>query len=435
MKTTGLPVTTVERDGALSHFAVHISPIYYLMLPFYCLIPRPETLQILQAAVLASAVIPLWMLGRHHGLHPCLRAAVCVLLLVYPSYAGGASYDIHENCFLTPLILWLFYGIDRKKISITALSAALTLMVKEDAPVYVAVVGLYLLLRSALQKDKWGRRVGAALTAGAIFWFLCATAYLSGKGDGVMTGRYQNFMYDGSGSLRSVVKAILLCPMKAVFECVDAEKQVFLALTVLPLLGLPLMTRRYERYLLLIPYLLVNLMSDYQYQHNIMYQYTFGSAACLFYLTVVNLADIKTSWKQTALLAAALSIGAVCFFGKVFPVAKRQIVNCARYEAYYDSQRELLDTIPEDASVAATTFYTVYLSRRSELYDVRYGARAHILGCDYVVIKTGETKTFQAYETGEKSGKEAFTQMLLENGFQQERVLPEVLEIYRKSGN
>ena len=29
MKTTGLPITTVERDGALSHFAVHVSPIYY----------------------------------------------------------------------------------------------------------------------------------------------------------------------------------------------------------------------------------------------------------------------------------------------------------------------------------------------------------------------------------------------------------------------
>ena len=55
MKTTGLPMTTVERDGLLSHFRVHMSPIYYLMLPVYCLVPRPETLQVLQAAVMASA--------------------------------------------------------------------------------------------------------------------------------------------------------------------------------------------------------------------------------------------------------------------------------------------------------------------------------------------------------------------------------------------
>ena len=43
MKETGLPMTTVERDGMLSHFAVHVSPIYYLMLPFYWLFPSPAT--------------------------------------------------------------------------------------------------------------------------------------------------------------------------------------------------------------------------------------------------------------------------------------------------------------------------------------------------------------------------------------------------------
>ncbi len=35
MKETGMPLTTVERDGLLSHFNVHMSPIYYLLLPFY----------------------------------------------------------------------------------------------------------------------------------------------------------------------------------------------------------------------------------------------------------------------------------------------------------------------------------------------------------------------------------------------------------------
>ena len=63
MKKTGLPMTTVERDGILSHFAVHVSPIYYLMLPFYWLVPAPATLQVLQAAVMASSVIPLWKIG------------------------------------------------------------------------------------------------------------------------------------------------------------------------------------------------------------------------------------------------------------------------------------------------------------------------------------------------------------------------------------
>lgn len=48
MKGSGAPMTTVERDGLLSHFAVHVSPIYYLLLPIYAVAPRPETLQILR---------------------------------------------------------------------------------------------------------------------------------------------------------------------------------------------------------------------------------------------------------------------------------------------------------------------------------------------------------------------------------------------------
>ena len=31
-------------------------------------------------------------------------------------------------------------------------------------------------------------------------------------------------MYDGSGSLVTVIKAVLLCPMKAIYECVDSQK-------------------------------------------------------------------------------------------------------------------------------------------------------------------------------------------------------------------
>ena len=37
----------------------------------------------------------------------------------------------------------------------------------------------------------------------------------------------------------------------------------------------------------------MNLMSDYTYQHNIFFQYTFGSTAFLFYLTKKNQAAEK----------------------------------------------------------------------------------------------------------------------------------------------
>ena len=431
MKETGLPITTVERDGPLSHFAVHVSPIYYLLLPFYCLAPYPATLQVLQAAVLASALIPLWKLGRHHGLKPWQRCLLCLVLALYPAYSGGASYDIHENAFLTPLILWLLYGLDRRSVPITAVSALLTCMVKEDAAVYVAVIALWQLVRGILRKDeKWNLLAGAALMAGSVAWFLAVTGYLAQNGDGVMTYRYKNFMFEGSDSLFTVIKAVLLCPMKAVYECVDPEKVEFIGLTLLPLLGLPLLTRRYERYILLIPYILVNLMSDYQYQHSIFFQYTYGATACLLYLTIVNLADVKLDRK--IILGGMAVIAAMMFLLNVVPKASTYPKYCATYAESYAQRRELLEQIPDDASAAATTFYTAPLANRETLYDIRYASRDHILECEYVVISLSDTNSFKKFATTEDNGREKFIEFLTENEYEWFAELEKQIVIYKR---
>lgn len=433
MKTTGLPITTLERDGALSHFAVHVSPIYYLLLPFYWIVPTPATLQVLQAAVLASAVIPLWKLGKHHNLPPLLRFGMCLLLLLYPAYAGGTSYDIHENAFLTPLLLWLFYGIDRKNGIVTAAAGVLTLMVKEDAAVYVAVVALYLLLRSLLSQDKkWGLITGSLLLAGALAWFAAVTGYLASSGDGVMTYRYDNFMYDGSDSLVTVVKAVLLCPMKAVFECVDAEKLKFIGLTMGALAFLPVLTRRYERLVLLIPYLLVNLMSDYQYQHDIFFQYTYGSTACLIYMTLVNLADWKRDLHRLAALGLAVCISFGCFCSQIIPKATRYPEYCKTYESYYDSLRAVLDVIPDGASAAATTYYTTYLSQRDVIYDIRYATTEHVLGCEYVAVGVTDSSCLKKYAVNGEKAYENFVELLLSNGYVKIAEHQGKLEVYQK---
>ena len=437
MKETGLPMTTLERDGWLSHFDVHVSPIYYLMLPFYMLVPTPATLQVLQAAVMASAAIPLWKIGKHHGLSGLQRTLLCAVLMAYPAYCAGAGYDLHENCFLTPLILWLFYGIDRKNTALTAVAALLTLMVKEDAAVYVAVVAVWLILKSLVRlktADKWTLLAGLMMLIGALGWFLVVTSYLSTSGDGVMTYRYGNFFYDGSDSLIAVVKAVLLNPMKAVFECVDAEKLSYIGLTMLPLVGLPLMTRRYERFILLIPYVLINLMSDYQYQHHIFYQYNFGSIAFLMYLTAVNLADLKLEWFRIGALALAVVLGATCLYQQVFPVAKISVDYVRDYRAYYQKVQAALDTIPDDASVATTAYYTVPLSQRETVYDIYYCSREHLLECEYVALAKNLYGDYDKYALpGQHDGFQRLVKLLENNGYELYHELDGILVIYKKN--
>ena len=435
MKETGLAMTTVERNVLISHFDVHASYICYLLLPLYWLFPTPSTLQVAQAAILASAAIPLWLICRRRGWRDCHSFLLCAILLAYPAFAGGAANDFHENCFLTPLLLWLFYGIERKSAPLIWGAALLTLTVKEDAAVYVAVIALWLFVQALLRKGSKRDLLRAALLlAVSVTWFLLITACLALFGDGVMTYRYENLIYDGSGSLLTVIKAIILNPMKAVFECVDAEKLSFIALTVLPLAGLPLLTRRYERYLLLIPYLLFNLLSDYPHQHNIFYQYTFGAIAFLFYLTVLNLSDLTAGWRRLGALVAALAVGASCFGAIILPLAVRYPVDYVRMSSYYRDIRDTLETIPEDASVATTTFYTTALSQREKLYDLGHSSKRDILEAEYIVLNPEAASELKQFTTGGRdNGLENLMRLLTLNGYELFDELPGTLYIYRKT--
>lgn len=420
MKETGLPLTTLERSGLLSHFAVHISPIYYLMLPVYWIFPHPITLQILQAVVITSAVIPMWLIGKQRGLCGLQRTLLCALLLLLPTTAGGVSYDLHENCFLLPLLLWLMYSLDRRSIGLTALFTVLTLAVKEDAAVYVAIAGLYSFVRAAANYDKTRIRelcLSAAVFCLSLVWFFLATGYLASQGDGVMTYRYNNFDYDGSGSLIAVVKAVLLCPGKLMYECTkEPDRLTYIAQTLIPLLGLPLLTRKYERYFLLIPYFLVNLMPAWQYQYNIFFQYSFGSSAFLLYLCAVNLADIR--WKTPRFLAAMGAVAVSCgfFFSLITPEMTDMHNLYRENKAYYQSVSEVLEQIPDDASVTAHTFYAVPLSQREIIYDIRYCERQQLLSTDYVVVKKSSAKDF-ANQKLNVDGFEDLEELLLESGY------------------
>ena len=213
----------------------------------------------------------------------------------------------------------------------------------------------------------------------------------------------------------------------------DAEKLSFLDLSLLPLLGLPLWTRRYERILLLIPFILVNLMSDYQYQHDIFFQYTFGSTACLFYLTAVNLEDWRPNWTKAAGGIAAAVLCAACFGFMVVPKAGTYFQKCTTYSAYYDQLREELSRIPKDASVSATTFYTTQLSQREILYDVKYASFEHLLETDYIVLAVSEKTNYTKYASSSADdGLDRLVKRLEKNGYEQISTRENVILIFRK---
>ena len=359
------PITTVERNYRLSHFAVHFSPAYYLMLPFYMLFPHPVTLQILQGIFVTSGIIPVFLIARKYGfslIHSSLFSAIYAL---YPAFTGGCSYDIHENCMLPAFLLWLIWAVEREKTVPMLVFALLTLLVKEDAAVYVAVIGLYLLLSDRSEKT---RALGAVIFGAACVYFFAVCAYLNNNGLGIMDWRYKDYMYSGGALITSIVVTAFTNPGYILSNLFTGEKLTFTVQTLGVLGGIPLISKKLARYILLIPFVLVNLMPTYQYQHSIFFQYVFGSCTLLIWLFIMNLSELSYN-KARCFTMFSLIACAVMFASTLSGLTNNFYISDKETKS---AVIEYLEQLPDkgNESITANTFFIPALYKQKELYTI-----------------------------------------------------------------
>lgn len=339
MDKTGLPLTTLERNTLLSHFQVHFSPIFYLLLPFYKLWPRPETLQIMQILVAVSALIPAFLIVRELRLPRGWQTALCALLLLHPGLSGSSLYDLHENCFLAPLILWLLWVALRRKWGAFSVFALLLLGVKEDAFIYLFSVGLWLFCggipscegqavldplkagkagerpvneevrekqqainMKASEKKQWQPLSSNSIQVAGLFsmlaaltFFAAVSAWLSRGGEGVMLYRFENIQALPDWGLLGYALTAFSLPGWILEQLFMPDKLLYLLKMLLPFGLLPLFSRRLRHGFLLLPFVLINLLSNWSYQYNLNFQYHYGTTVLLFFVSAVVLWECQTT--------------------------------------------------------------------------------------------------------------------------------------------
>lgn len=364
MRETFLPMTTLERGTYLSHFAIHVSPIYYILLPGYLVFSNPMYLQIMQSVILASGAIPLYLLCRHYKLSNKFTICIVIAFFFMPAVSGGCYYDIHENCFLLPLLLWLFYSAEKRKIPLFYLFGILTLLVKEDAFIYVVFACIYFIIAKKLYFH------GSMLLIISVFYFGFALFLLYMQGYGAMVNRFNNFMANKNGSLLEVIKTVLVNPALVISESFETEKLLYAITMLAPLGFLPVFCKRPQQLILLMPFVLINLMPDYSYQHSIYFQYNFGVMAFLFYLVIINIRRLKGKLKK--FMALFIVIGTIAGF---FCTSAGFSSYFFRYFENQDTINTInmyLDDIPSDASVISDTMFIPRLSQRNVIYERNY---------------------------------------------------------------
>lgn len=411
MKHTGLPVTTVERGKELSHFAVHFSPSWYLLLPGYLLFPSPFYLYIANAAIIGIGAFPVFRICKHLGTSPIWAFAFAIIYLLFPTMAAGALWDIHENSLLPVLILYMAYFFLSGKTVPMLLFSLLTLGDKEDAAIYVAAFALYGIFGT---KYKWK---GVLLLFLSVIYFFFATAMIQILGGEVMTSRLNLYFPEGNAGFAGVVKTCFTdigYLLRNVFALNDNAalfsegKLQFILWMLVPVLFAPFLSRKNSLLFLLIPMLVINLMPAWKYQYDVYYQYTYGPAALIILSALLAFHEMEREKKRLftciCLLLCFLFSNAL-FWAKGGGYISRYFRN---RQIYDDSQQTLTyfleELYTEGDSVSANFVLVPHLYEITNLYTIpeQYGTQQvtdwYILNTQYTDEKYNPSDILQYYK-------------------------------------
>ena len=360
-------VTTLERDKLMSHFEVHASYIYYFLVPFFKLFPREETLLVAQAVLSMGGVIPLFLIAKRRGFKGASLVFICAMYAFCTGLIAPCFYDFHENAFLPTLLMWLLWTVECGKAVPFYILSVLVCIVKEDAPLYIICIGMYWFFE---YKGNAGRFHGLISAGCAGVYMMLITSWLTKHGDGEMmtTSRFGHLLVGKDGGIVDVVINSLSNPGYLLSLLVQEDTLAFFVQMLLPLMFLPLFTKKVHRFLIIIPFVVTNLIIGvkYGYAANANFQYVFGTSVLLIFMTVINVSDFSDKMKKD--LPILLGCAALIMSIGTTSNQVSRVANYNKDKAYYQSLEKTLDSLPDDAVIGGDPFLLPHIADKDNVY-------------------------------------------------------------------
>ena len=224
----------------------------------------------------------------------------------------------------------------------------------------------------------------------AAVYFLIAISVVNSYGLGIMDNRFSNLYFDADGGLSQVFKSIIANPGYVIAQMItnssadSVEKIAYFILMFGPMATVIFTTgKKYTRYILLSPLIIINIFTTYVYMHDINFQYNFGVIALIMYLAIMNMADVKAEKAKTYVSIAVLCAG-IMFVGNLFPKMPNYYKTYTENKSTYEKIDKALELVPTNASVCASGFLTPHLFKNLIMYDQNHLEQP--VYTDYLVV-------------------------------------------------
>jgi len=373
-----------------NHASGHYDPILIGMSPLHKIWPRAETLLVFQAWWIAMAGLPLYLIARRAL--PAARGYCVVLVALFfwhPGLHGVNLFDFHSLALCVPLVLWTVHCIDANAKWWFPLPFALLLLVREDMPLISLFIGAYAVLR---RRHLWG-----ILTIVAAMAYLYAIKKYAMPDSSLLMQQskdaashiyyYKDMIpYPEEGMKGLVVSAFSNPAFTAKVIFLNHAKNFYIVGLLMPMLFLPLLGGN-KRVLMLYGLAFIGLVTR---KH--VYSFHFQYSAVILPFLAASVPDATarvTGWAaRKKLVSSEAHLRRTMMWGMIVAT----LLLSARFGAFipnnsfkggwnrlnrmmtaedtehHEAIREMVEMIPDDASVSASSSLVPHVSSRAEVF-------------------------------------------------------------------
>ncbi|MBI3954828.1 DUF2079 domain-containing protein [Candidatus Gottesmanbacteria bacterium] len=357
-----LPYVTLYPTNGDLVWVDHFSPSLFLLTPLFLLWQDPRMLLIIQSTLFMLGAYPIYRFSFDKFKSEALSISFAIVYIVFFGTQFALTTDFHEANIAAAFFPWIFWFMFRKQWSIFLILSLISLGFKEDVPIYMATIGVYMFI-SGLNK-----KIGMFLSVISIFYFFIISHYIMP----IFVHYYQRPTTAPYFSIE------YLNPIYIFFNSPIKIKTMILIFT--NFLVLPI----FSGYFLILPliHLFINFTSPgLSGRWDIYMHYRVYLASIMSFAAIIGLANIISKYqylkrKSVKIIIAILLIGLSVVFDGVLHLPLNTLLKPQFYrsESWMNDLDGLIKQIPPQASLLTTNQILAHAANRPNIkfynYDV-----------------------------------------------------------------
>ena len=407
-----LELTNPVGSDQIKRMAIHNDIFLALLAPFYFLHSGPETLLVIQTAIIALGAIAIFKIAniifQKNKYSILLSLIFSLAYLLYPPLERANIFDFHAVVLSTTFLLFMFYFLLVRKYGFSFLFFVLSLLTKEQVALTTIVFGVYTLIISNIQfpisnqiknpkfkKTKQNFYFPLLIIGVSIIWFVLSVFYIIPifrGGQHFAASRYSDF---GESPIR-IITGILSNPYSISKYIFRVDTWRYLKFLLNPVAFLPLLSP--SELFIALPEFAINLLSKNPNMRNIIYHYTavitpFVLISAIYAAKrIFEVLQIKRhSGEQKEIFVGLLVLFFSLYFAYIkgpLPFSKEKNIHPFKYP-----QKEAKDTAfwsktlrNEQLKISTTGQLSPFFTSRRYFYT--FSARYRL--ADYVIVRLNE---------------------------------------------